>query len=817
MKTLDRYVIREILPPLFLSLLIFTFILEIPPVMQQLEQLVAKGVPWGVAGRILLTLIPQALGLTIPMALLVGLLIGLGRMSNDREAVALLACGVSPYRLLRPVLGLALIGAVAHLYVMIRAIPDANQTFREITYDIVSKRVENDVQPQVFFEDFPGWVLYARDVPQGGSGWKDVLVADTHKPEAPVLYLARQGRLILDRARRTVDLVLQDGTQYSTTGTSGRETQTYRFPKELIVALDPETVFPRMELQRGINELTITNLRKLAADKLKAGFPAHTEIIAIQQKFSFPFACLVFAVIGLALGLTVAREGKLAGFVVGIAVIFAYYVLMYLADSIAKGYYLTAKAEGTLAIAQLARWVPNIVLLPLGIIALIWRARWAEGRLPFRSINRVGSWIVERWRRRRAENEQTGTSGLGPRASDLGARTSDLGPRASDLGPRASDLGSRKKDTVLVIRVPRLTWLSPNILDRYISRIYLRTAAIAFAALLGLFYISTFIDRADKIFKGQASTAKVAVLLAYSTPQFIYYVIPIAALLSVLVTFGLLSRTSELSVMKACGISLYRIAAPLLLLAMAWSGILFGLEQQVMARANRRADALDAEIRGRPPRTFNPLTRRWLIARDGAIYHYSYFDPARLALDNLTIYRPATDAWQLASQTFAQHATWSDGQWQAVNGWEQHFTGRGARWQAVPQRSLTLEPPDYFETEQPLAEMMTVRQLKNFIDELSASGFNIVPLSVELQKKIAFPFVTVVMTLLAVPFGMTTGKRGTLYGIGIGIVIALTYWTAVGAFAAVGKAGLLSPGLAGWAPNVLAAGGAAYLLLTART
>jgi LPS export ABC transporter permease LptG len=365
--------------------------------------------------------------------------------------------------------------------------------------------------------------------------------------------------------------------------------------------------------------------------------------------------------------------------------------------------------------------------------------------------------------------------------------------------------------------VPRITWLAPNILDRYISRIYLRTAAISFAALLGLFYISTFIDRADKIFKGQATTAKVAILLAYSTPQFIYYVIPIAALLSVLVTFGLLSRTSELSVMKACGISLYRIAAPLLLLSIAWSAILFGLEQQVMARANRRADALDAEIRGRPPRTFNPLTRRWLIGRDGAIYHYSYFDPSRLALDNLAIYRPAKDRWQLASQSFAQHVTWSDGQWQAVNGWEQDFTGSAAHWRPVPQRSLTLEAPDYFETEQPLAEMMTVPQLKDFIDDLSASGFNITPLSVELQKKIAFPFVTFVMTLLAVPFGMTTGKRGTLYGVGIGIVIALSYWFAVGAFAAVGKAGLLGPVLAGWAPNVLAAGGAAYLLLTART
>src|SRR5438045_1713276 len=143
-KTLDRYLIREVLPPLFLSLLIFTFILTIPPLMEQLEALVSKGVPWGTAARMMWTLVPQSLGLTIPMALLVGLLIGLGRMSGDREAVALLACGVSPYRLLRPVLLLAAVAGLAHLYVMIWAIPDANQTFRQLSYDVISKKVEND-------------------------------------------------------------------------------------------------------------------------------------------------------------------------------------------------------------------------------------------------------------------------------------------------------------------------------------------------------------------------------------------------------------------------------------------------------------------------------------------------------------------------------------------------------------------------------------------------------------------------------------------------------------------------------------------------
>ena len=141
MRTIDRYVLREILPPFFMSLLIYTFILEIPPVMRDLEKLVAKGVSWGAAGRILLTLIPQGLGLTIPMATLTGILVGLGRLSGDREAVALLACGVSPYRLLRPVLTFAAVATAVTLYVMLQAIPDANQTFRNITFELVSQKL----------------------------------------------------------------------------------------------------------------------------------------------------------------------------------------------------------------------------------------------------------------------------------------------------------------------------------------------------------------------------------------------------------------------------------------------------------------------------------------------------------------------------------------------------------------------------------------------------------------------------------------------------------------------------------------------------
>jgi LPS export ABC transporter permease LptG/LPS export ABC transporter permease LptF len=788
LRTIDRYVIREVIPPFLLSLLIFTFLLEIPPVMRELETLVAKGVSWQVAGRIVLTLIPQGLGLTIPMALLTGLLIGLGRLSADREAVALLACGVSPYRLMRPVLLMATVASAATMYVMIKAIPDANQTFREITFDVVTKKVENDIRPREFFEDFPGWVLYVRDQPEHESGWRDVLVADTSKPDATELFLAARGRLVLKREERRVDLVLLDGTQYS--GGKPGETRTHTFG-DLTMSLNPDSVFRRAELPRGVTEKTIAELQTDLKTKIKGGISPHPEIMQIQQKFSIPAACFVFAVIGLALGLTVARDSKLAGFVVGVAVIFAYYIVMFLAEAYVKGYYAAPQPPGSqYLVAHLARWVPNVVLGVFGVAALVWRARFSERQLPIR-LPFAMPHLPVRWTRGAAAP-------------------------AAAASPAARTV--RGQGVVVVLRVPAWRLPGPGLLDRYISRLYLRVVGLSFLALLGLFYISTFIDASDKLFKGVATGSMVAQLLAYKTPQFVYFVIPIAALLSVLVTFGTLSRTSELTVIKACGVSLYRVAVPVVLLSLCWSAALFALDQEILARANRRAGAIDDTIRGRPPKTFSPLNRRWVIGRDGSIYHYQFFDPRNDTLRSLTVYRLAPREWRLASQTYATTAEHRR-TWIGAKGWIQEFPAKDGppRWRTFARQELALEPPDYFATEMADTEMMTAAQLRRSIAELSESGFNYLPQAVELQRKIAFPFVTFVMTLLAVPFGVTTGRRGALYGIGLGIVIALSYWFVMSVFIAIGKTGLLPPSLAAWTPNIIVSACALYLVLTTKT
>jgi LPS export ABC transporter permease LptG len=799
LRKIDRYVIRETIPPFLLSLVIFTFLLEIPPVMRDLEVLVAKGVSWQVAGRIVLTLIPQALGLTIPMALLTGLLIGLGRLSADRETVALLACGVSPHRLLRPVLLMAAVAASATLYVMVKAIPDANQTFREITFEIIAKQVENDVRPRVFFENFPGWVLYARDEPTDGVGWKDMLVANTSKPDSTDLFLSAKGRLVLNRQERRVDLVLTNGTQYST-GKPG-ETRVSRFPGDLTMALNPDQVFEKANLPRGLTEKTIGELREDMHTKL-TGHPAlspHPEIIMIEQKFSVPVACFVFAIIGLALGLSVARDGKMGGFVIGVAVIFAYYVIMYLAEAHAQGHYRAIETAHRLgsanfALAHLARWWPNIILGIFGIAALVWRDRFANRQLP-RAFPLVVPQLKGRWNKAR----QPGIASSGSAATAIAS-------------------SSQRRKVMVVVRIPKWNLPAAGLLDQYVSRLYLRVVALAFLALVGLFYISTFIDASDKLFKGTANGTMVMSLLVYRTPQFIYFVIPIAALLSVLVTFGLLSRTSELTVMKACGISLYRVALPIVALSLLFSAALFALDQEILARANRRATALDDQIRGRPPKTFNPLNRRWMIGHDGSIYHYGYFDPRHDVLTSLTVFRLVPGTWSLASQTHAATAEFRSG-WTGVNGWTQEFTAppSAPKWRPFTREPLALDSPEYFKTEDTDADLMTAAQLRRSVRELAATGANVVSQEVDLQRKLAFPFVTFVMTLLAVPFGVSTGRRGTLYGIGLGIVLALSYWFVMSVFVAVGKAGLLPPVLAAWTPNIIVSAAALYLLLTAKT
>ena len=379
----------------------------------------------------------------------------------------------------------------------------------------------------------------------------------------------------------------------------------------------------------------------------------------------------------------------------------------------------------------------------------------------------------------------------------------------------------------MVIRIPHINLPLPRLLDLYVSREYLRVFILSVSSLLGIFYISTFIDLVDKLFRGQTTTSTLVRYFYFQTPQFLYYIIPMAVLVSALVTIGVLTKNSELMVIRACGISLYRTAAPLVFFGLVGSGVLFVMQEKVLAVANREADRLNRQIRNWAP-LLSPETRRWVIGKGGDLYNYDVFDPRSDHFSRLWMYRPDPDSWRLQSMSYADAVAFQpeSNRWVGHHGWTRDFSvvaRRGAadrvavKYAPFEERELSVDSPAYFKATAPDAEQMTFGELRAYIVKLRASGSDVVPFLVALQKKIAFPLVTVIMTMIAVPFAVTTGRRGALVGIGIGIGLALGYWVALSVFSALGAGGVLTPALAAWAPNILFGAAALYMLLTVRT
>jgi LPS export ABC transporter permease LptF/LPS export ABC transporter permease LptG len=784
MRIIDRYVIREIIPPFLIALLVFTFILIIPFIIELAEQMIAKGVPWVTLLQLMATLVPGVAALTIPMALLIGILVAMGRLSADREVVVLMACGVSPYRLLQPILFLGVICWGVASWVMLEAMPNANQTFREISNKIVMDRAEGEVRPRVFFEDFPNLVLYVNEVPLGGTGWTDVLAADSRNPAQQVIYLAKRGRMVIDREARTIQMVLEEGTRHRTDLANPNAYEAARFDST-ILSLDPETVFPRQGPARGDRELSLEELHAKAEEFRAQGQSPHNQIMEIHKKFSIPVACFVFAILGLALGATSRKDGKLAAFVLGIGVIFSYYVVMYGGEALAKGHWLPA---------WLAMWLPNFILGAVGLALMASRSRSTGS--PVRIS--LPAWLSRR-----------------PASADPTAAAATTSPAA------------RRGRVVIVFKVPQFSLPGPRLLDVYLARQYIRILAMTIVGMLGLFYISTFIDLSDKWFKGQTSFGMLAQFLFWSTPEWLTYILALAVLLSALVTIGLLTKNSELIVMRACGISLYRTALPLVLFAVAASVVLFAMEERVLATANRNADRLKHIIRTGSPQTFGVMNRKWIVGRNGEVYHYEFYDPRKRELHSLSVFEFDEAAHTIRSRMFAARAVYAPvagpngvaPQWRLEQGWSRDFSAKSQVKAFAPftGRTVPLEPAEYFVTETREPDLMNFGQLKTYIGELRASGYNVLEHEVGLYRKVAFPFVTLVMTLIAVPFAVSTGKRGAMYGIGIGIVLALVYWVMISVFAAFGMGGLLDPMLAAWAPNLIFGAAAAFLLLTVRT
>jgi len=798
---LDRMVVREVITPTVLGLVTYTFLLMMRGLFALIEQIFVRGLPAIDALRVVAVTLPHVVVLTIPMGFLFGVLLAVGRMSNDNEIVALQAAGISSLRLLRPILTIGVILALFNGYLFLLVIPKSNRGLRELRIRLfASAKNLGRIQPGVFYEDFPNLLLYVRAVDPETTEWEDVLVYDSSNPGEERLTLAKRGLVISPGATAhgpgNVDGGANDTLQRAKTAGQPwirledaathqffrAKPATYRVNRNQEVMFRPQipgTGLVRYDLaMRERNTLEL--LEFVRGGELPGQDPEDAEERAedlrnadleLHRRFSVPVASIVFALLALPLGVGSRSGGRGRGFVLSVGVVLLYYVIGNNGEILAL--------EGKVPV-WLGMWLPNITLAVIALFMMTRMGRWLGERQP-----REGpiSRLQREWRRWR--DERAAAESPPGHARPVGSKPTTHRPRR------------------------RFAFRFPALLDRYMASRLISPLLLVMASTSALYIVVDLTDHIDDMAKNDAS---LNVILAYYwnlLPQMIVEVLPFGMLIAVLIVLTVLERQQELTAFKGAGVSLFRLMVPVTLVAISMGMVMWLLSEHVVPDANREKERLLDTIEGKvTARSYRATDKQWLLSRDDTtFYNFLRYDADARTLVRLTLYRVDEDM-KLRFHLSARRARFQDGGWVADAGWFRQFFPDGTdefRRITKPMKLRIPEGTDYFGQEYSSPSEMTHRELKSYIDELEDSGYQPVALKVRWHQKFAYPLQAVMMVGLALPFGLNRGGRRvtTMQGVALALGLGFGYSILVTVFAKLGEASVLPPAMAAWAPVLL--------------
>jgi len=793
-RILTRYILKEVSSHALLGVLLFTFIIFMRDLGRLLELVVRNSAPLPSVGEIFLYTLPTAFMITLPMGVLVGILIGLSRLAADSEVTAIRASGMGAGMFVRVV---AMFAIAAWLLAMLNSIAMAPRSARALTglqNKLRSSQASFEIQPRVFYEEFKDRVLYVQDaIPsKGQSLWRGIFLADISDPASPRITLAERGALLSESPEK-VRFHLEDGTQQELIPKAKDQYSVTTFETtDLPVQVPSSTERGFRDLQ-PVAELSLHALLRNAAREEAAGAslvkidPASSSYdylkaryyeIEFHRRFALPGACLVLALVGIPLGLSAHKGGRSAGFVLTIVLVFVYYFFSLVGVSLAR--------QGKVS-PWFGVWAGNLFFFVCGLI-LVWRV----DRMPldFSLIHRVTVVLRNTFRA--------------------------WGKRLPGLRESRWTRATRRK--------PRKLYGArfPLILDNMILRDFALYLAMVLVTFLILALVFTFFELLTDIVRNKVSFVLLAAYLLNLTPSLVYLMAPMSVMLAVLITFGLLQKSSELTAMKATGFSIYRATLPVIVLSAALAAGLFVFDQVYIPHTNRRQEILRNEIKGKPPQTYLQADRKWIFGESKQIYYYQVFDPDTNQFGGISVFEFDPATFQLTRRVHADGAHWEPGlqEWVFQNGWVRTLNGASIqeyRTFDVATFKELHEDPSYFKKEVRQSSQMDYEELKRYISDLQQSGFDTVRLKVQLQKKLAYPLITLVMAILAIPFSAQSRRGGALAGVAIALGVAIVYWVTAGLFEAMGNANQLPALIAAWAPDLIFGLAGGYLLLRVPT
>ncbi|MDT4967626.1 MAG: lipopolysaccharide export system permease protein lptG [Acidobacteriota bacterium] len=763
-KLIERYILRAVTPYLLLSLVLLTAILFAQQASRFAEILMGTRVPLRTVGELAVSVLPNVLSFTLPMALISGILIGFSRMGSDSELTAMRAAGVGTLRMLWPALLIGLLLALASLYVNLKMAPESARLLRRIGERTIFYKLDSPVEPRAFNTDIPRKVIYVRDGDKTEGKWGRVFLYAEQKDGSTSIVTARSGRI--DAAGDQSELVMSDAVKITLPGhsTEGQPSYVTERLDQLRVALDTgrksimESLH-RSETETKPNEMEWGELSAYA--DTKSGVERREALTLLHKRLAMSFAPLLFAFVGATLGLRVRKGGRAIGVLLSVLVILAYYLITLAGEQMARA--------GTIA-PFIGAWLASAATLGYGIVLLLRDRVGLLGRI--RSV----------W------------EGSGETAATRASRKSSI----QSAKTRLSNF--------------------PSLLDLDILRSTTSTFALAFAFLVAIFLLFTVFELWRLIVAKGIGFWTVGEYLLFLLPLATVQLLPASVLIAVLAAYALKSRRSEAIAWWASGQSIYRLMLPGLIFAAILGGFLWVIQEQIMPQANIRQDTLRTQIRGEVSRATASFDKQWLAsAESGRIYSYEYEQPGRLK--NPVVYEFDGEGIHLQRIIKGQEADWpSPGRLIVHQAESLGFGASGVQRETLELAELDgVEPIEVFRPVADKPSHLTAAALRDYITTISRQGGDVAPLSVALQKKYADPFSPLVIAMTGIPLALAFGRKSAILALCLAIGLGLLFWAASGGFRQMGEYGLLPPVVAAWSPIVIFAAIGVFLLARSNT
>lgn len=343
-------------------------------------------------------------------------------------------------------------------------------------------------------------------------------------------------------------------------------------------------------------------------------------------------------------------------------------------------------------------------------------------------------------------------------------------------------------------------------LQRYVQREFLKIFLICFSGLLSTYFLVEFFQNVD-LFLDYPSPVRYKMLyFLLKMPQFIYHVTPVAVLVSVLITLGILNRNRELIAVKSSGIMLYHVCYPLVLWGLIISGLVFINNEFVVPHTERQKNFIkNVRIKGRPMRSVFRQNRVWYYGEDNTIFNIQLLDPAEEKLEGVTVFRFDPSHSRLRERVDARRAAYRDGAWILSEGTARIFGEDGTveTTSFSEKRLETPETPGDLSQYREDPDSMNYPSLAEYIVKLERSGFNTVKYVVDLYTKTSVPLISLVIAILAIPFAFRARPSGGIVAsLGMSLALGFSYWILISMGISLGHAGKVPPLIASWGPNI---------------